>query len=739
MKEVSIIVHDDYLENLVEGLHESGLIEMMDVGKSQKDLSELLSSSSASKMASEFADLEMQINKLIDILGKAKGEQSGGMGQDIKGFLSPTIPKKIEVIPKTSSKTRDGAEALLFDLEPKITMIERKLEEISDELASLEDHKKQISTMATFDFPLEYLGQSEYLIIKAGTTSDLDRFRTAMKKVPDALIFSTPVDKTQFCVVVVAHVDEKEALDNAQKGVFSPFTFPKYEGKPRAALDEIKNRTKELHDSQKAILKDLANLKKNHLKELRILKEEIGIHKARGEALAKFGKTESTSLVMGWAPTKNLKKLESLIESETEGYAFISTSDPEGSEDIPIYRKNPRWARPFEMLTEMFALPYYHEVDPTIILAPIFVLFFGLMLGDAVYGALVLLAGLLIYKGQGKVSKSMHDMGIILSCIGFSGVIFGIVQGSYAGPLTVDNPLTPLLFNGEIDGTVFSGIGANHAILLDSMNNPIPLLVLALIIGLIHLNMGLLLAVWQNARQKAYQDILLSQVSWFFLQFAGIVVFGAFFGWFTFPMYIKIPAYICGISGLAMVFLQHGEEDADGKRKRKGPLAFFDITGYIGNWLSYARILALGLATAGIAMTVNIIAMLIKSIMEGIPQMICAGMFVLGIALFAVGYSKKKPAFTGISILFLLIGIFGAVGAIQVSVALILLLIFIFGHIANAVLQALGGFIHALRLHYVEFFGQFYTGGGRKFSPFVTEREFTTVKGTDKTKAEVRK
>jgi V/A-type H+-transporting ATPase subunit I len=679
MKEVSIIVHDDYLESLVEGLHESGLIEIMDVGKSHRDFTKLLSSSSASGVASEFADLEMQINKLIDILSKAKGEQASGMSNDIKGFLSPTIPKKFEVTPKTSLKTKDSAEALLFDLEPKITMIERKLEEISDELASLEDHKKQISTMASFDFPLEYLGQSEYLIIKAGTTTDLSRFRKAMKKVPDVLIFNTMIDKNLYCVVVVVHKDDKEALENAQKGVMSLFTFPRYEGKPQAALDDIKKRTKELHENQKVKLKELMDLKKKHLKELRILKEEITIHKARGEALAKFGKTESTSLVMGWAPEKNLKKLEGVIESKSQGFAFLSADDPESTEDIPIYRKNPRWARPFEMLTEMFALPLYHEVDPTIILAPIFVLFFGLMLGDAVYGALVLLAGLLLYKGQGKVSKSMHDMGIILSCIGFSGVIFGIVQGSYAGPLTVDNPLTPLLFNGEIGGTVFSGIGANHAILLDSMNNPIPLLVLALIIGLVHLNMGLMLAVWQNARQKAYQDILLSQVSWFFLQFAGIVVFGAFFGWFTFPMSINIPAYICGLLGLIMVFLQFGEEGADGKRKRKGPLAFFDITGFIGNWLSYARILALGLATAGIAMTVNIIAMLIKSIMEGIPQMICAGMFVLGLTLFAVGYTKKKPAYTGISILFLLIGIFGAVGAIQVSVALILLLIFVFG------------------------------------------------------------
>jgi V/A-type H+-transporting ATPase subunit I len=738
MKEVSIIVHDDYLDQLVEGLHESGLIEIMDVGKSGKEFVDLLSSPRTTGIASEFADLEMQINKLIEILGKAKEAEAGGMGQDIKGFISPPIPRKFEVTPKSAHKAKEGAETLLFELEPKITMIERKLEEISEEQASLAEHKKQISQMASFDFPLEYLGESKYTIVKAGTTTDEERFRSAFKKIPDALVFTSMIEKGLYCAVVVVHIDDKMALENALKGVFSSFTFPQYKGKPKAALNEIAKREKELHESQKSILKDLRTLKKNHLKELRILSEEIAIHKARGEALSKFGKTEATSLVMGWAPAKNLKKLEDLVDRKTDGFAYLTSDDPEGSEEIPIYNKNPRWAKPFEMLTEMFALPLYHEVDPTIILAPIFVIFFGLMLGDAVYGALVLVAGLLLFKGQGKISKSMHDMGVILSCIGFSGVVFGIVQGSYAGPLTADNPLTPLLFSGEIDGTMYSGIGANHAILLDSMNNPIPLLVLALIIGLVHLNMGLILAIWQNARRKAYQDILLSQVSWFFLQFAGVVVFGAFFGWFSFPMMINIPAYICGILGLVMVFLQFGEEGADGKRKRKGPLAFFDITGYIGNWLSYARILALGLATAGIAMTVNIIAMLIKSIMEGIPQLICAGIFVLGIALFAVGYSKKKPAYQGISVLFLLIGIFGAIGAIQVAVALILLLIFVFGHIANAVLQALGGFIHALRLHYVEFFGQFYTGGGRKFSPFTAEREFTTVKSTEKV-VEVRK
>jgi V/A-type H+-transporting ATPase subunit I len=184
--------------------------------------------------------------------------------------------------------------------------------------------------------------------------------------------------------------------------------------------------------------------------------------------------------------------------------------------------------------------------------------------------------------------------------------------------------------------------------------------------------------------------------------------------------------------GLLLVFLQFGEESPEGKRKRKGPLAFFDITGYIGNWLSYARILALGLATAGIAMTVNIIATLIKSVFTGISLPVCAAILVVGIVMLAIGFLKGKTPLKAVSILFILIGVFGAVGAIQVAIALILLLIFVAGHLANAVLQALGGFIHALRLHYVEFFGQFYSGGGRKFSPFTTEREYTELEKAEK-------
>jgi len=378
MKEVSIIVHDDYVEDLVRSLHESGLIETMDVGKSGKDFVSLLSQPRTSKITSECADLEMQLNKIIEVLDRAKDEAPGNMKETIRGFLSPPLPLKYKVRPTNIFQAKDSASQMIFELEPKITQIERKLEEISEETIQLSEHKKQIENLATFDFKLKYLGESEYLIIKAGTTTDENRLRLVLSKVPDSLVFTSQIEKKLYSAVVVAHKDDKEPLENALKGVFSAYSLPHYKGTPSEALEQIEHRIKAINNQKKVLWNDLKNLRAEKLKDLLIIREEISIFKARGETLSKFGKTDSTSIVMGWAPKRNIDDLEELVEQETGGLAYIHLSDPENPEDIPIYRRNPRWAKPFEMLTEMFALPYYHEVDPTIILAPIFVIFFGL-------------------------------------------------------------------------------------------------------------------------------------------------------------------------------------------------------------------------------------------------------------------------------------------------------------------------------------------------------------------------
>jgi V/A-type H+-transporting ATPase subunit I len=185
-------------------------------------------------------------------------------------------------------------------------------------------------------------------------------------------------------------------------------------------------------------------------------------------------------------------------------------------------------------------------------------------------------------------------------------------------------------------------------------------------IGIIHLNMGLLVAAYQNARKKAYKDLLSGQISMFILQPCAALLIFDLFKWTAIAPSLKTIGGAGIVIGVLLILI------------KEGPMGVFGLTGFVGNWLSYSRILALALATTGIAMTINILVELIARIH---PAMI-----VLAVA------------------------------------------VFVFGQLFNCVLQALGAFVHSLRLHYVEFFGQFYSGDGKYFIPFKSIRRYTKLR-----------
>ena len=191
-------------------------------------------------------------------------------------------------------------------------------------------------------------------------------------------------------------------------------------------------------------------------------------------------------------------------------------------------------------------------------------------------------------------------------------------------------------------------------------------LTIALILGLVHLNVGILLGIYQSFRQKKYKEMITARFCWIPLQLGGGMLIGYFILDFSLSEPLFMISGILVVIGIIQLFLS------------AGPIGFFDITGYVGDWLSYARLLALGLATAGMALAFNVVSELLK---EMIPIQI-----------------------------------------IGVTIMIILLIIM---HIVNLGLQALGAGVHSLRLQYVEFFNRFYEGGGTEFSPFKIEREYT--------------
>ena len=253
--------------------------------------------------------------------------------------------------------------------------------------------------------------------------------------------------------------------------------------------------------------------------------------------------------------------------------------------------------------------------------------------------------------------KDWSFLGILL---GISTTIFGLLMNSFFGdfiPRFIYKDPTRTLYSLQLMGVQLP---------LDSLRDPLTMLTIALVCGLVHLNLGIILGLIQTAKQKHIKAFFTQHFCWIPMQIGGGLLIGNFILKWQISFEMTILAAFLTLLGVVLLFIH------------AGPIGFFGITGSIGDWLSYARLLALGLATSGMALAFNVVAELMSAM---IP-------------------------FIGI---------------------IVLPIILIVAHLANLIIQALGAGVHSLRLQYVEFFNRFYEGGGHEFTPFHVKRTFTTL------------
>jgi V/A-type H+-transporting ATPase subunit I len=293
-----------------------------------------------------------------------------------------------------------------------------------------------------------------------------------------------------------------------------------------------------------------------------------------------------------------------------------------------------------------------------------FILFFGLMLGDAGYGLVLLILSLVGYFYLGRASGMIRTFSFLGIWLGLTTTFVGLLTNSLFGDFI------PQFIYNDPNATIYSLTIVGIQLPIEPLRNPLILLTIALLAGLIHMNLGIILAMIQTIRNKQYKELITNHISWILLEIGG--------GLLIAESLLKLVTLSTMLFYLAAIFVVIG---IILRLINAGPLGFFDITGFVGDWLSYARLLALGLATGGMAIAFNIVAQLFADM---IPIEI--------------------------------------VGLIFMSILLILL------HTINLGLQALGAGVHSLRLQYVEFFNRFYEGGGHKFKPFSEKRKFTTLK-----------
>jgi len=658
MKKTTIIVHQNYIERVIKNLHENGMMEIVDISKEDQELLKTTEIASTHPDAESCATYVLRLSRIIGILKKIKPKKSG-----LKSIFNPELPELKIVEDRNIDEMYSYAEGILSEIERKILERDEKINTLNEKIELINHDIKQLNYIKEFEFDISDIGLSDYLFIKTGITNDIDKLTKEIKTIEKSLIFSKQFGsrkKAEWSVLIAAHISEKDNVEKICRENISEFNFNVTSGSPKELLTLLQKDKKEIENTKKKIISELRAFAKEQLEDLFALREEIQLEKIKREVQRNFAKTSSSYIIKGWVLEKNIDRLKESVENASKGYASCSFETPSTNPDNPpVYLRTPEWAKAFRTFLDLFATPRYNEIDPMIFMGIFFVLFFGIMLGDAGYGLILLILSIFGYVKFSKFSETIKNwsfMGIWLAIV---TIVVGVLTNSFFGDL-----IQRFIFHNP-DQQLYNLTLFGIDLPVNSLRNPLTILVIALLFGLIHLNVGIILAIYQTYKNKRFKELVTKHLSWVPLQIGGGMLIGSFL------MHLwdlgNLEFYLSGI--LVIIGLILRLIDA-------GPLGLFDITGYIGDWLSYARLLALGLATTGMALAFNIVA-------EIIPDMI------------------------------------PLVGIIFTPIILV------FAHTVNLGLQTLGAGVHSLRLQYVEFFNRFYEGGGKKFEPFSIKRKYT--------------
>ncbi len=416
-------------------------------------------------------------------------------------------------------------------------------------------------------------------------------------------------------------------------------------------IEALRREISKIEEEFKALVPDWS--------EALILKSAMAWELDRLSVLARALETGHLTAIEGWIPESGLRATSG--ELEPLGYAYYDYEEADPGEEPPTKLRNWIGTRPFEVIINFFGTPKYTEWDPTPITAYSFAIFYGMMLGDFIYGlGLILAAELLLEKLVDDPSAEGFKLfrNLLYIC-GGTAMAFGILAGSYLG-----------------DAYEFFGLRGVLGPIVRQLSEPFSLIVVSLGIGLIHVNVAHALSAVRGIREGD-RAFAIGKAGLFTAELFGIIyIMHKFFDIKLLPFSADLhsqmiyPALI-GIAILAASLIKQNGGLG-------GMLWIFELTGLMGDVLSYSRLAGVGMASFFLASAFNqMAAMAFKGISGAIP----------GIAGVALG--------TALSIL-----------------------VASFAHLLNLALSCLGAFIHSMRLCFVEFLPKFYNGGGRPYSPF---------------------
>lgn len=564
MRRMKVVAADDERKKLFRSLVRLGCVEITppDQLLAEEELNQLVQQGHGDpEVEDRLRNLKVGMQTLKDIAHPKKSMFAPRQQISEDSFLEASELTHAEEI---ATEVREKAE---------------RIRQLEGNIAVLDSKSAQFKPWSTLEIPLNWKG-TRHTVSLLGSLPPQTKMDSLLEKLereaPESELTQISADAEQIRFFMVMHESvEETAMQILKEAGFSRVTFEETET-PKQIIENLQQKRIVCEEEKKQLTDEICSYKE----EMPLLEKAWDMLTQKQSDSAEEEKllhTKKAVYFEGWTPAKDEERVTALLNEYGCAYEF---SDPEEGDDVPIKLQNSKIVEPLNVVTEMYSLPSYDGIDPNPLIFPFFTLFFGIMYADIGYGLILTLIGSLVTWKMKPKGTMGYMMKLVILC-GITTTFAGACFGGFFGDVVT---VLSRYFGHEV---------TLPALAFNPMEEPMTMLIVSLVLGAIHILVGMAVKAYMSIRDGHPLDALFDVGSWWLL-FAGIALLA-----------LGITPYVA-IAGVVALILTQGRNSPTIVGKFIGGIAsLYDITSYLSDILSYLRLMALVLATSVIASVVN--------------------------------------------------------------------------------------------------------------------------------------